>query len=708
MPRPGAFGGWSRAQAWPEWSVMVRSAHLPSTAGQRGRVWVRVLAGIGLALVLAFAGAFVALSLVDWDKHVAALAAKVKQETGRELRVAGGVEVGLLPLRVIAEDVSFGNAPWASRPEMVKAKRVEVGLALLPLLTGRYTLRVELVAPDVQLERSAKGEGNWEIARRPRASTERRPEGAAPGVDFDWVHITKATVAHRDARTGKTRRLLVDEGLVRPKGLSGREITLKATLDTVPVEIVALTDQPPIEVLAGGEMLGVRLEAKAAGTRVAADGRIGFPTTGPALDLKISAEVSDTRPLAEATGLKLPPLPPLKLAGRLSSAEKLYQAEALQLVLGKSSASGRLTADFAGARPKLAGELAAPRIDLTELRDRRMTNGAGGAESGRVFSSDPLPLAALNAADADVGVKIGQLVVTPEVLIEDVQGRLALDRGRLALKPLAMRIGGGEAKLAGTLDASSGRSAVLDATLAGSGIELGRMMAALGRGDDLTGGRTEIAASLRSSGSSMAALAGSANGHAKLVLRAARVKGGTFDRLGGDVFVTLANAVNPSRETDPYTEVQCAVINVPVRDGVVVVDRTVALETPKVGASMAGTVDLGTERLDLSVRPQAKEGLGVGVGSLANLVKVEGTLNHPTVGVDLKGAAGAAAQVGIGVMTGGLSILAKGLFDKATMDAPCETALRSGGAPASAGKPPTTTEKPSSGGVGGFFERLFK
>jgi len=688
---------------------MVRSMRRLAAIGKPGRVWVRVLAGIALAVVVAFAGAFVALSLADWNKHVATLAAKVRQETDRDLRVAGGIDVGLLPLRVIAKDASFGNAAWGSRAEMVKAERAEVRVALLPLLTGRFTLRVDLVGLDVLLERNATGEANWELARRPHAGSGPRPDGSTQKMGFDWLRIAGATLAYRDGRTGKTRRLAVDQGLVRPKGLSGREITLKAVLDGVPIEIVALTDQPPIEVLARGETLGVKLEAKIANARVTADGRIGFPASGAAADLKLSADVSDMQPLAKATGLKLPILPPVKLVGRLSATKKVYQVDELELALGKSSAAGRLTADLAGARPKLTGELAAPRIDLTELRGRRGAQAAGGTESpgsGRVFSKEPLPLAALNAMDADVGVRIDRLVVIPEVLLEEVQGRIALDRGRLALRPATMRIGGGEAKLAGTLDASNGKSAVLDATLSGSGIELGKMMAALGRGGDLTGGRAELAATLRSSGGSMAALAGGLDGHARVVVRSARVKGGTLDRLGGDVFVTLADAVNPSRRTDPYTEVRCAVINVPVRDGVVVVDRTVAVETPKVGVSMAGTVNLGTERLDLSVRPQAKEGLGVGVGSLAQLVKIEGTLRQPSVGVDVKGAAGAAAQVGIGVLTGGLSLLAKGLYDKATMDAPCETALRSGAAPSGAAKPPA--EKPSSGGVGGFFERLFK
>jgi len=167
--------------------------------------------------------------------------------------------------------------------------------------------------------------------------------------------------------------------------------------------------------------------------------------------------------------------------------------------------------------------------------------------------------------------------------------------------------------------------------------------------------------------------------------------------------------VNPTRQTEQYTQVECAVINVPVRNGVVTVDRTVAIETDNVGIAMAGTVNLGSETIELSIRPQAKKGFGV--GGLANLVKVQGTLVDPSVGVDVAGAAGTAAQIGIGVITGGLSLLAKGLYDQATMEAPCATALRGGQAPTGGGTSSgDSAEKPaaSGGGIGGFFNRLLK
>ena len=235
---------------------------------------------------------------------------------------------------------------------------------------------------------------------------------------------------------------------------------------------------------------------------------------------------------------------------------------------------------------------------------------------------------------------------------------------------------------------------------------MGRIAAALGHPDEVSGGLTEVKADVRGTGTSVAALAGSLNGHVRLVTRSAQVKRGLVDQLGADAMVQLLNAVNPVHKTAPYTEVQCLVVNVPIQAGVVTIDRTVAAETPQVGVSAVGTIHLGNETLDLSVRPNAKEGIGIGMGGLASMVKIQGTPVKPTIGIDAAGAAGAAAQVGIGVMTGGLSILAKGLFDKATADAPCDTALR--GPRSTAAAPAQPAKKADKSSSGGFFDRLFR
>jgi len=259
-----------------------------------------------------------------------------------------------------------------------------------------------------------------------------------------------------------------------------------------------------------------------------------------------------------------------------------------------------------------------------------------------------------------------------------------------------MRVGGGDLKLTGGLDATGTERARVSATLTGNDIDLGKMMAALGGSDLIRGGRTELKVEMHSAGASPAALAAGLDGRILAVMGPARTRNRVLDQAGANVITQVLNAVNPLRNKEPYTQIQCAVVNVPVRDGVITVDRTAAVETSHVGVAMAGTVNLADETLDLSIRPQAKEGIGVSIGGLANLVKVSGSLADPKVGVDVAGAAGAAAQIGVGVVTGGLSILAKGLFDKATMQAPCKTALQ------------TDEEQPAAGGIGSTLQGLFK
>jgi AsmA family protein len=675
----------------------------PSHA-QLGRAWVRVLIGAAIAVLMLFVGAFVALSLVDWNQYVAQAAAEVKRLTGRELKVGGKVDIGVLPLRVIVNDVSFTNAPWGTRPEMVKAKHVEVRAALLPLLTGNLSLKVEIVEPDVYLETDAKGTGNWVVARAgTSAGHGEASESTGLPLNISAARLTKGVVHYRSGRTGRTRRLAFEEAYLRSAGFSGREFMVKATVDGVPVSLAGTTDDQIIRTLGAGEPLGVTLEAKTADASLAASGRVAFPATGPELALKVRAEAREAGKLGKLAGMRIPRLPLIAAEMEIKSTKNVYEIDKLKFSMGKSRASGTVKVDASDGQPKLAAQITSPVVNLLELD--AVGGKAENKASGRVFSTGSLPIALLNAFDADVDVSVERLALPPQLLIEALHGKIMLAGGKLATRSLEMRMGGGNVRLNGALDAAGAQRAQLTASLAGRDIDLGKMLGELGN-DFMTGGRTEVAAELHANGASPAALAATLDGHVRIVMGPARTRNRVLDRAGMDIITEVLNAVNPTRKTQTYTEIQCAVVNVPVHDGVVTVDRTAAVETSQVGIAMAGTVDLAKETIDLSIRPQAKQGIGIGLGDLANLVKITGTLSDPQVGVDVAGAASAAAQVGIGVMTGGLSLLAKGLFDKATMEAPCDAALkRSATKPAGGAQ---GAEQPASGGVGGFFERLLK
>jgi len=65
------------------------------------------------------------------------------------------------------------------------------------------------------------------------------------------------------------------------------------------------------------------------------------------------------------------------------------------------------------------------------------------------------------------------------------------------------------------------------------------------------------------------------------------------------------------------------------------------------------------------VRPKATGGLGIGLGSLAQAVKVQGPLAAPGIGIDKAGAIKSLGTLGAAFATGGASLLAQSAADKA-------------------------------------------
>jgi hypothetical protein len=85
-------------------------------------------------------------------------------------------------------------------------------------------------------------------------------------------------------------------------------------------------------------------------------------------------------------------------------------------------------------------------------------------------------------------------------------------------------------------------------------------------------------------------------------------------------------------------------------------------------------VNLKTEVIDLKIHPREKSGLTTGL-DLANLITLQGTLEHPSTGINKAGVITSAVSIGLGILTGGASIIAENAKSMATKSQPCKTAL---------------------------------
>jgi hypothetical protein len=161
----------------------------------------------------------------------------------------------------------------------------------------------------------------------------------------------------------------------------------------------------------------------------------------------------------------------------------------------------------------------------------------------------------------------------------------------------------------------------------------------------------------------------------------------------------LAEAVNPFRNVDASTELQCAVVRLPLRSGVATIDHSIAVETNRLVASASGTLDFRTETIDLSIKPQIRQGVSIDLTQVAQLVRFQGPFIAPTVGVDAAATAVTVAKIGAAVSTGGIGLAALGgsfLAHPGEPGARCRVALGEGTPGAAATASATTAKQTSS------------
>ncbi len=107
----------------------------------------------------------------------------------------------------------------------------------------------------------------------------------------------------------------------------------------------------------------------------------------------------------------------------------------------------------------------------------------------------------------------------------------------------------------------------------------------------------------------------------------------------------------------------CGALRFVLKDGMATAEKGIAVQTPKMNVVGSGTINLKTEEIDFAVKPEARQGLGINLASVAGMVRATGTLAEPTVGLDKLGAATGALSVGTAIATGGLWMAARAMID---------------------------------------------
>ncbi len=158
-----------------------------------------VLLVLVLGLLLLGAGVWWFAHL-DLNAHKDTLIAKVKEATGRDLRIDGPLEFAVWPkLRLNVGAIQLSNAPGFGAEPFFKLESAQLAIATWPLLSRRVEMdTIKLDGAEILLARNAEGQTNWaDMAQGGEAKSE--GEGLAALI-LGGIDITNTKLVWRDAQ----------------------------------------------------------------------------------------------------------------------------------------------------------------------------------------------------------------------------------------------------------------------------------------------------------------------------------------------------------------------------------------------------------------------------------------------------------------------------------------------------------------------------
>lgn len=610
---------------------------------------VRVVLVVAGVVVIAAAAAAIALTTYDWNSARPWISQRIGAAIDRPFSIRGPLTLawrqqgaGLawrdswrdyLPMpHLVAQDVHIGQpAAMKTDGEFARVGQFAFAVELLPLLRQRIVVPVlRFDQPQLWLRRDAAGRNNWTFH-----SDQQQP---AWQLAVQRVVLARGIVNYRDAATHVDAVATVQS--LGSDSTYGVAWTLKGKWNEQAISgsgksgaVLGLQEHAAPYPLAASLDVG--------GTRIAAEGALTRPAALTALDLKLNISGPSMARLYGITGVLLPETPPFATEGRLTAsinrAGSHWRYCDFTGRVGSSDIAGTLDYRSASPRPLLTGTVSSTLLQLSDLgplvgADSNASREARGVETvqprNKVLPVETFRKDRWTALDADVKLQARRITRGQGLPVQNVETVVHLKDGVLSLKPLNFDIAGGRFASNIVLDGSGkvdprAIRAELKADL--RRLQLRQLFPDIG-GMRATVGEVNADVALTASGNSVADLLGASNGDFK-----GAVSGGSVSRLMlEEMGLNLGSVVVTRLFGDEQVKLNCLVADFGVRDGLMR-SRRFVVDTAEAVINASGTVNLANEKLDLTLRPDAKS---MRILSLRSPIYVRGTFKETDVSID--------------------------------------------------------------------------
>ena len=518
--------------------------------------WKWIL-GISVAVIIAvLATAYIIASSYDFNKFKPRITELAKQYTGRDLTLGGDIELGLsLFPTLVVNDVAFQNASWGTRPQMARVKRLEVQIALLPILRGNlHVSRLTVVNPEflIEIDKSGKSNLQFDIPEKPEPETaeDKATAGEQDFLKFKEVQIEGGAVTYNDHQSGRSVEISIENLQLKSAEFGAPvDIDLKFTHNKSPFQITGDFGQLS-GILNPEEQWPLNLTITAVGSTVSIAGQITNIMAVKGIDLKLTAKGPDIANFQQFTGEPLPVKGPFDVAGHLTAPTlENVKISDIAILLGESTINGEIAFNQKSPRPQINAKFNSQKLDLrpfirqeksgskTEKKTKKRDT-----KSNKVFPVEPFDLQALQQVDAAVSFRADQ-ILAHRTALDKFQLDLSLKNGHLIIKPLTTNVGGGA--LSSSLDLlAKGNNANLTTKITAKKMNLGEMLKKLEITQELDG-ILDVNINLKGQGKSVAALMAGLNGDVVAILSESQLPVKYLNLVGADIATSLLKIVNP-------------------------------------------------------------------------------------------------------------------------------------------------------------------
>ena len=342
----------------------------------------------------------------------------------------------------------------------------------------------------------------------------------------------------------------------------------------------------------------------------------------------------------------------------------------------KNKINGNVYVDLAPKTPYLKLTADSQSINLQDFTDQKQAsagNMISSANASTLVANTPIPYDYLKMVDADIDLKIKQLIIDSAMMLKDINAQINLKNG--VFKANFKNIGAGNGNISGTVNTDANQKTT-SVNLKGNNIILQQFYTPFSQNSNPTlfikeGGKTNFDIVLNTSGSNTDQYIANSKGQIIAFVDSSVMKISSLDKLRGNIIVQILDTLKLNVNNSDL-KVKCAVVRGDIANGNINYPKGIVFNAKDFYLVADGRMNLNDETLNLSLQPFSGKIKDVNISSLlGSLLKIKGTFNNPKVSINKEQTA--TAVVGA-IATGGMYNVGDMML---SADAsPCHTALK--------------------------------